>query len=696
MIERHLRNPKSSVIEYEKIDTLPYGIESYKDRFDYKTSEFCDDFSIEDSTLMPYIKMGTVPPISVISNSNTLFKPKYITIDGEHYVLTPKKPKLEINATIRNGATVFSATWLSGVNQTNNVVDENIYKITTNGSYKGKFYQWKGTSYIQVNNFGYGEIAINFSSQAETIFFRNSQDEIISINKNTQSNLTDFVGSHTFNGKNIVGRGGLVPMPSKPNMFLSSNGGWETIENGGGSSTTDTKNTAGSINTSDKIYIVGTKTKATTADNDNNQTYTNGNNYVGSDGWLYTGENQKVLVDADLDAIRQALASMEEWPTVTTSANVVPSITTKVVTESVPTAITTYYKLDSTNLGTNSSVQVAGGALTMAKAVSIATTTTFTPASDTGYQIKNEISGMDFGYKTSLSDTTKSSDTTRTETVTVTPTHTRTNNSSTATFVVKKQVNGGSWTDAATGTLSSGTITIANAASLGNLAEGTTKLKLVYTNTSTIARATKSYTVPAVGNTYYSSNINNFDSTHVSSIAQQTGTLPAVTTKYAESSSSGVKSGGEFIIYGVYPLYTNGSRNQSSAITGDNRTNGTTGGATTYNRFGSSDVAGPNYAANATSTWYVSFGEINISNASLNKAYIYTPAVTGGRSVTITSVQGANSSTGSYDSGTVNMTIANDGTVTISGRTCTRWWIKNPAGSEGANSYKITITAANE
>jgi hypothetical protein len=42
------------------------------------------------------------------------------------------------------------------------------------------------------------------------------------------------------------------------------------------------------------------------------------------------------------------------------------------------------------------------------------------------------------------------------------------------------------------------------------------------------------------------------------------------------------------------------------------------------------------------------------------------------------------------------MTIANDGTVTVSGRTYTRWWIKNPAGSEGANSYKVTITAANE
>jgi hypothetical protein len=46
------------------------------------------------------------------------------------------------------------------------------------------------------------------------------------------------------------------------------------------------------------------------------------------------------------------------------------------------------------------------------------------------------------------------------------------------------------------------------------------------------------------------------------------------------------------------------------------------------------------------------------------------------------------------------MTIANDATVNITvdgvSRSYKRWWIKNPGGSEGANSYKVTITATNE
>ena len=52
---------------------------------------------------------------------------------------------------------------------------------------------------------------------------------------------------------------------------------------------TDTKNTAGSTDTSDKIFLVGAKTQE-----DNPQTYSHDTAYVGTDGCLYSG-GQKVL-----------------------------------------------------------------------------------------------------------------------------------------------------------------------------------------------------------------------------------------------------------------------------------------------------------------------------------------------------------------------------------------------------------------
>lgn len=54
-------------------------------------------------------------------------------------------------------------------------------------------------------------------------------------------------------------------------------------------SATDTKNTAGSTNTSDKIFLVGAKTQGA-----NPQTYSHDTAYVGTDGCLYSG-GQKVL-----------------------------------------------------------------------------------------------------------------------------------------------------------------------------------------------------------------------------------------------------------------------------------------------------------------------------------------------------------------------------------------------------------------
>ena len=94
----------------------------------------------------------------------------------------------------------------------------------------------------------------------------------------------------------------------------------------------------------------------------------------------------------------------------------------------------------------------------------------------------------------------------------------------------------------------------------------------------------------------------------------------------------------------------------------------------------------------------MSFGEINTDKVSLKKSYIYTPKGSGDTKITDIKVVGANSSTGSYESGVVNMGLSSsEVNITIDGvsRPYIRWQVENPGGSEGANSYKVTITSTN-
>lgn len=82
-----------------------------------------------------------------------------------------------------------------------------------------------------------------------------------------------------------AGSTGLVPAPGsgKQSSFLRGDGTWVVP--------TDTKNTAGSTDTSSKIFIVGATSQAT-----NPQTYSHDTAYVGTDGCLYSN-SQKVLTE---------------------------------------------------------------------------------------------------------------------------------------------------------------------------------------------------------------------------------------------------------------------------------------------------------------------------------------------------------------------------------------------------------------
>ena len=353
----------------------------------------------------------------------------------------------------------------------------------------------------------------------------------------------------------------------------------------------DTKNTAGTMNTSDKIYIVGSKTKATTAANDNKQTNTNGENYIDGDGWLCT-DGQKVLVDANLDFIRDALASMEEWPSVETETTVSPQPVCYLTTNPVPNSVGNYYSVTNGSIAENVSngkAYRAGRTLVTRGNISVNTTATFYPSEDVTYTATNRIYGMNYGYKDTYESTTKHTETEKKSIKEIPTECNRTDVSKTSDTKIEihKKVNNGEYTVPASANNSGAntTITINSGTVLGTLEEGTTKLVIKYTNPSTISRTGTSGNVEEI-TAYYSSNINNFKQDKKTTIQTKTVAIDAVNTKYAEGSSNGgVKEGGVFTIYGVYPLFTNGSKNQAEPITGDDRTNGKTEEETVYNEF---------------------------------------------------------------------------------------------------------------
>lgn len=82
-----------------------------------------------------------------------------------------------------------------------------------------------------------------------------------------------------------AGSTGLVPAPGsgKQSSFLRGDGTWVVP--------TDTKNTAGSTDSSSKLFIVGATSQAA-----NPQTYSHDTAYVGTDGCLYS-DSQKVLTE---------------------------------------------------------------------------------------------------------------------------------------------------------------------------------------------------------------------------------------------------------------------------------------------------------------------------------------------------------------------------------------------------------------
>lgn len=109
-------------------------------------------------------------------------------------------------------------------------------------------------------------------------FAQNANGEVTATKKTVRT-----MGAAT---ASAAGSTGLVPAPGsgKQGSYLRGDGTWVVP--------TDTKNTAGSSDTSNKIFIIGATSQAA-----NPQTYSHDTAYVGTDGCLYSN-GQKVLTES--------------------------------------------------------------------------------------------------------------------------------------------------------------------------------------------------------------------------------------------------------------------------------------------------------------------------------------------------------------------------------------------------------------
>ena len=109
-------------------------------------------------------------------------------------------------------------------------------------------------------------------------FSQNANGEVTATKKTVRT-----MGAAT---ASAAGSTGLVPAPGsgKQGSYLRGDGTWVVP--------TDTKNTAGSSDTSNKIFLVGATSQAA-----NPQTYSHDTAYVGTDGCLYSN-SQKVLTES--------------------------------------------------------------------------------------------------------------------------------------------------------------------------------------------------------------------------------------------------------------------------------------------------------------------------------------------------------------------------------------------------------------
>lgn len=118
-----------------------------------------------------------------------------------------------------------------------------------------------------------GDASLQFSTDGNSLYFEGTSFEFSDASNVTIHKLKDSNESLGTNGQVLLSNGTYIY--------------WGDV------STTDTKNTAGSTDTSGKIYLIGT-----TAQSEYSQTYSHDTVYIGADGCLYSNNEKTVTIDS--------------------------------------------------------------------------------------------------------------------------------------------------------------------------------------------------------------------------------------------------------------------------------------------------------------------------------------------------------------------------------------------------------------
>jgi hypothetical protein len=157
--------------------------------------------------------------------------------------------------------------------------------------------------------------------------------------KYTDNNTWTAMVGATSSANGSVGYVNAIPPKDGYNTkYLRADGTWTVPPND------NTKNTAGSTDTSSKIFLIGA-----TSQGANPQTYSHDTAYVGTDGCLYSN-NKKVLTDHQNISGKANLASptftgTPKAPTATAGTNTTQIATTAFVQTAVANALTWNYGL---------------------------------------------------------------------------------------------------------------------------------------------------------------------------------------------------------------------------------------------------------------------------------------------------------------------------------------------------------------
>lgn len=365
---------------------------------------------------------------------------------------------------------------------------------------------------------------------------------------------------------------------------------WRQI--GGGGSGDDTKNTVGNSEVQwsneleeqyKKLFLVGVKTKGTTGTSyavshvggeyhGTRYGSYNGDTYINDDGWLHTG-GQPVAVKGDLNPILDAI---QKWPDVTTQAVVCnPEPIFTVETDDIPDS---EYEIWDSGMTTSEDAEdeaayIVGSKLTIKNHIGIDKDSIFTPnTSSLTYTFKNIISGLTYGYRTTVDGEVTNNNTVETS-VDITANVTLSRKDDDSTFAML--FNGDSMFVADEHTQIPAGIPSdqqswrwipkfddydANTVKC-ELLEGANVVTLRYTNESKMDVTGGSDTLAGIDTLYHVSNIGRSlnDNDHKSSLPSQQVSISSASNIYATDSVNGVKTKTAITVYGVYPIYSNGS-----------------------------------------------------------------------------------------------------------------------------------------